>query len=94
MDEQMEMQTQRVSVRRINRKPTWERTLRKYFPTIRFILICILLLLMVALVIKAVVVGIMALFSKDESAAVPYSYCEMVSQDPYEEVFYDFPDAI
>lgn len=75
MEEQTQMQ---VPVRRRRKqKPTWERTLRKFWPTIRFVLICMLAVLIAVLLIKLLVFGVKSLFKGDDAQAyVPYSYSQ------------------
>lgn len=89
MEEQTQMQ---VPVRRRRQpKPTWERVLRRYWPTIRFVLLCMLALMMAILLVKLLVFSVKSLINRDDTQAfVPYSYgqeMEISCQSPLEEVF-------
>ncbi len=71
MDEQnYQPYAQAAPVRRRRRKkiPKWKRMLRKYWPPIRFGLLCVLLVLIVFLGIKAIIGGIGRLTSQSDPA--------------------------
>ncbi len=58
-----------VRRRRRKKRPKWQRMLRKYWPPIRFGLLCILLVLLVALGIKAIINGISGLAGEEDPAS-------------------------